>query len=82
MSAEEDIILVKASAIHFNHLADLIEYFREHTIDYDETDHRSELTIFRSVGAPEVLETNTTDYTTGTTTYDLGLIMRRGMGVR
>jgi Tfp pilus assembly PilM family ATPase len=83
VTAEEDIIVVEASAVHFNHVADLIEYFRGRTIEYDDGyDPRAVLPIFRAVGTEEVKESDTSNFASGTSAYDLDLIMRRGMGVR
>lgn len=76
ITAEEDIIVIDATGIHFYHVADLIEYFRYYIPD----DHI--LTLFRDVGAAFAIDLNTLDFEEGTTGFEMTLIMRRGMGVR
>jgi hypothetical protein len=78
VDATEDEISVRASAIHYDHVAGLIEYFRSHVPEWEDRGH----TLFRAVGTGLVMEENTMDFETGTSRYVLDMIMRRGMGER
>jgi Tfp pilus assembly PilM family ATPase len=83
VEAEEDVIIVAATAIHFDHVAGLIDYFRTHVPEWEENN----LTLFRSVGVGAVIEEDTMDFEQGTARfnkddYEMILIMRREMGER
>ncbi|MCL2049259.1 MAG: pilus assembly protein PilM [Defluviitaleaceae bacterium] len=78
LSVAEDDITLDATAIHYDHVAGLLQYFREYVPEDEEYGR----TLFRAVGTNSVTEGNTLDFELGTATYSFGLTMRKGMGVR
>ncbi|MCL1843194.1 MAG: hypothetical protein FWF79_05230 [Defluviitaleaceae bacterium] len=76
LTVSEDEIVLDVTAIHFNHVAALIEYFRDFTLE----GHL--LTLFRSAGTAAVTDEDTLELEYGSTTFSMGFTMRRGMGVR
>ena len=64
-----DSIIVNVSAIDFNHVAQLLEYFRSHEYFSD-----AYVNMFE--------EADTADNVSGTVSFTMSIRMRRGMGVR
>jgi hypothetical protein len=68
IGANNDKVNVEANTIHYEHLADLLEHFREHE-------------LFRSSGAHgNVTERDTTEWIEGTTESEVVLFMERRAG--
>jgi Tfp pilus assembly PilM family ATPase len=67
MSASGDTISVSVDARYFDHTAELLEYLRRHP-------------LFWYAGTSSVSESDTKDWVSGTSSFSLEIIMRRGMG--
>jgi Tfp pilus assembly protein PilN len=70
IDATEDRILVSARTDHFNHLADMVDYLRQHS-------------LFRTARTINIVtEEDTTRWEEGTTTFDIEIFQERRAGAQ
>jgi hypothetical protein len=93
VDVKEDEIQIDATAIHFDHVAGLMEYFRSFIPEWEQpkiaecekhidSNCKKYHTLFITAGAASVNEKDTMNFQNGTAEYVFDMIMRREMGER